>query len=89
MLSTPKTIITILPTPTNYSYPILPTPLPNNTLAGILSVYIPATEEGEILGQNTKNIENTILGQNISNTLKSYILENDTFAILLLLLILY
>jgi len=88
-LPTPKITTIILPTLTNYSYPILPTPLPSNALAGILSVYISATEKGEILGQNTENIENTILSQNTSDTLKSYILENDILVILLLLLILY
>ena len=61
MLPTPKTTTITLLTLTNYSYPILPTPLLSNTLGGILSVYIPATKEGEILSQNIKNIENTIL----------------------------
>ncbi len=82
-------IITILLTLINYFYPILPTPLPNNTLRGILSIYIPIIKEGEILNQNIKNIKNIILGQNISNILESYILKNNIFIILLLLLILY
>ncbi len=77
MLLTPKIIIIILPTLTNYFYSIFPTPLSNNTLIGILLVYILAIKEGEILGQN------------INNILKNYILENNIFAILLLLLILY
>jgi len=89
LLPTSKITIIILSTLINYFYPIFFTPLPNNVLGGILSVYIPATEEGEILGQNIKNIENTILNQNISNILKNYILENDILAILLLLSILY
>jgi len=81
-LSILKTTIIILPTLTNYSYLILFTPLPSNALAGTPSVYIPVIKEGEILSQNIENIENTILNQNISNTLKGYNLENDTLAVL-------
>ena len=77
MLLTSKITITILLTLINYFYLIFFIPLLNNILAGILLVYISITKEEEILGQN------------INNTLESYILENNIFAILLLLLILY
>jgi len=77
LLLTSKITITILLTLINYFYLIFFIPLLNNILAGILLVYISITKEEEILGQN------------INNTLESYILENNIFAILLLLLILY
>jgi len=79
-LPTPKTTTTISPTPTNHSYPILPTPPPSDASAGTPSVYTPATEEGEILGQNTENIENAMLSQNTGNTLEGHNLENGTLA---------
>jgi len=72
-----KIITIILLTLTNYSYPIFLIPLLSNILVGILSVYILAIKEGEILNQN------------ISNILENYILKNDILIILLLLLILY
>jgi len=79
-LLTLKTTTTILPTLTNYSHPILLIPLPNNASAGTPSVYIPATKEGEILSQNTENIENAMLSQNTGNTLEGHNLENGTLA---------
>ncbi len=77
MLLILKIITIILLTLTNYSYPIFLIPLLSNILVGILSVYILAIKEGEILNQN------------ISNILENYILKNDILIILLLLLILY